>query len=144
MRKGWLLGIVFCLCLGIGGLSADAPASVGRAPLGTGFTYQGRLTDGGSPANGNYDLQFRLYDDSTAGNPIGTTVSVNGIAITDGLFTTLLDFGTTAFQGQAPAIDRRTLRSSCRTGHDGHHQYHNPVCTLEWLNRCSGRFCRWH
>lgn len=92
MRKGWLLGIVFCLCLGIGGLSADAPASVGRALLGTGFTYQGRLTDGGSPANGNYDLQFRLYDNSTAGNQIGTTVSVNGIAITDGLFTTLFRF----------------------------------------------------
>ena len=24
----------------------------------TSFTYQGRLTDGGTAANGNYDLQF--------------------------------------------------------------------------------------
>jgi len=28
----------------------------------SGFTYQGRLTDGGTPANGNYDLQFVLFD----------------------------------------------------------------------------------
>jgi hypothetical protein len=28
----------------------------------TSFTYQGRLTDGGTAANGNYDLQFTLFD----------------------------------------------------------------------------------
>ena len=32
----------------------------------TGFTYQGRLTDGGTPANGVYDLQFGLWDSQTA------------------------------------------------------------------------------
>ena len=26
------------------------------------LTYQGRLTDGGTVANGNYDLQFALWD----------------------------------------------------------------------------------
>ena len=26
------------------------------------FTYQGRLSDGGAPANGAYDLQFKLFD----------------------------------------------------------------------------------
>jgi len=31
---------------------------------GTAFTYQGRLTDGGSPANGGYDLRFSIYDAS--------------------------------------------------------------------------------
>ena len=30
--------------------------------MGTAFTYQGRLTDGGSPADGEYDFRFRLYD----------------------------------------------------------------------------------
>src|SRR5258708_4569837 len=35
------------------------------APLGTGFTYQGRLNDGGAPANGVYDLAFTLYGDAT-------------------------------------------------------------------------------
>ncbi len=31
------------------------------------FTYQGRLTDGGTMANGNYDLRFILYT-AEAGN----------------------------------------------------------------------------
>ena len=29
---------------------------------GTAFTYQGRLNDAAGPANGNYDMQFKLYD----------------------------------------------------------------------------------
>ena len=32
------------------------------------FTYQGRLSDGGTPANSNYDVTFQLYDSSTGGN----------------------------------------------------------------------------
>ena len=35
--------------------------------LTTTFTYQGRLTDGGSPANGAYDLRFILYDAESGG-----------------------------------------------------------------------------
>ena len=29
---------------------------------GTVFTYQGRLSDNGGPANGQYDLRFTLYN----------------------------------------------------------------------------------
>src|SRR5437870_7471033 len=32
----------------------------------TAFTYQGKLTDGGAPANGTYDLQFTLFDGASA------------------------------------------------------------------------------
>jgi hypothetical protein len=35
---------------------------VTAAPLGTAFTYQGKLTDGTNPANGLYDLRFAIYD----------------------------------------------------------------------------------
>ena len=38
----------------------------------TAFTYQGRLTDGGTSANGNYDLQFVLWDSSSGGSQIGS------------------------------------------------------------------------
>jgi hypothetical protein len=38
----------------------------------TAFTYQGKLTDGGTPANGNYDLQFALWDSAASGTRIGT------------------------------------------------------------------------
>ena len=37
----------------------------------TAFTYQGRLFDGGSPANGLYDLRFTNYDAATDGNALG-------------------------------------------------------------------------
>ncbi len=33
----------------------------------TAFTYQGKLSDGATPANGNYDFQFKLYDTATVG-----------------------------------------------------------------------------
>ena len=31
-----------------------------RAPVGTGFSYQGRLEESGSQANGPFDFRFRL------------------------------------------------------------------------------------
>ncbi|MEO6725761.1 MAG: hypothetical protein ABIP14_10750 [Blastocatellia bacterium] len=65
----------------------------------TAFTYQGRLTDGGSPANGNYDLQVKLFDAATAGNQVGATNSINAVTVTGGVFTATLDFGATAFSG---------------------------------------------
>ena len=40
-------------------------ASPGLAQTST-FTYQGRLTDGGTPATGIYDLQFLLFDSASA------------------------------------------------------------------------------
>jgi len=32
------------------------------APMGTAFSYQGRLEDSSSPANGTYDFEFLLFD----------------------------------------------------------------------------------
>ena len=32
------------------------------APLGSTFTYQGRLLENGGPATGIYDLRFTIYD----------------------------------------------------------------------------------
>jgi hypothetical protein len=71
------------------------------APMGTAFTYQGRLTDGANPANGSYDLLFRLYDTATAGNAVGAAVQVAPAAVSNGLFTVTLDFGPGVFQGDA-------------------------------------------
>ena len=44
-------------------------------PTDTGFTYQGRLKSGGSPANGSYDFTFKLYDDPSAGSQVGPTIT---------------------------------------------------------------------
>ena len=69
------------------------------ASMGTAFTYQGRLTDGGSPASGPYDLQFKLYDAASVGGQVGGTITLDNITVSDGLFTVQLDFGGSAFDG---------------------------------------------
>jgi hypothetical protein len=71
------------------------------APLGTAFTYQGRLDQQGLPANNTCTFQFTLWDALTAGTQIGPVVTVTNLVITDGTFTTQLDFGAGAFAGQA-------------------------------------------
>jgi len=91
-RNLCLLGIV---------LLASSRSLAAPTPLGTAFTYQGRLTDGGGPANGNYDLWIKLYDDSAAGTQISTTAAIDGQAVSNGLFTVTLDFGPGAIAGEA-------------------------------------------
>lgn len=73
--------------------------------LGTSFSYQGRLVDAGSPANGAYDLRFILYDAETGGAQVGATDDAADVAVTNGLFTTTLDFGATAFNGDARWVE---------------------------------------
>src|SRR5437762_8414417 len=69
----------------------------------TSFTYQGRLTDSGTPANQNYDLQFTLWDALSGGTqqpqPSPVTVARSAVAIANGIFTVQLDFGANAFPG---------------------------------------------
>src|SRR5712691_8218335 len=66
---------------------------------GTGFTYQGRLTDNGAPAHGSYDFRFRLASDPLANNYMGGNVFTNGVPVNNGLFTVPLDFGVGIFTG---------------------------------------------
>src|SRR6516225_2221736 len=68
---------------------------------GTAFTYQGRLNDGTSPANGNYDMQFYLRNAAVAGSPVGNTNTVAPVQASNGLFTVTLDFGPGIFSGSS-------------------------------------------
>ena len=65
------------------------------------FTYQGRFTDGGTAANGVYDMQFKLFDSSSVGtgNQLGSTITNGAVAIVNGVFTVQLNFGGAAFSG---------------------------------------------
>jgi hypothetical protein len=71
----------------------------------TGFTYQGRLTDGGTSANGNYDLQFALFDSLSGGTQVGSTQTLNTVAVNNGVFTVSLDFGANAFPGASRFLE---------------------------------------
>jgi hypothetical protein len=70
------------------------------APLGSAFTYQGYLTDGGAPAEGEFDFVFGLYAEASGGDPLGE-VELEQVSIAGGYFTVLLDFGGGVFDGNA-------------------------------------------
>ena len=80
-----------------------ATAGATRGQQTTAFTYQGRLTDGGAPASGNYDLQFTLWDALSGGTqqpqPAPAALTKTNVAVTGGVFSVLLDFGVSAFPG---------------------------------------------
>src|SRR5213596_1725520 len=70
----------------------------------TAFTYQGRLTDVGAPANGAYDLQFTLYNASSTA--IGSPLVREDVTVTNGVFTVQLDFLASVFtNGQASTLE---------------------------------------
>ena len=86
---------------GIGSLLLIASVALAQIPVGSAFTYQGRLTDGGAPASGVYDLEFQLFDASAGGSQIGSTQLKDDVSVAEGFFTVTLDFGAAAFAGSA-------------------------------------------
>jgi hypothetical protein len=72
---------------------------------GTAFTYQGRLNHNGALANGSYDLQFALFDAPAGGNLVGSALTTDAVAVSNGLFTVMVDFGAGAFTGANRWLD---------------------------------------
>lgn len=104
--------LVFALLAGSGVVLAahiagerGASAARTQAPLGTGFTYQGKLTDSNLPVNTACDFQFGLWDEETGGAQLGNTQTVGGVPVEGGLFTVVVnagsEFGPDAFDGEA-------------------------------------------
>ncbi len=82
-------------------LSLPARTAIARPTAQTAaITYQGLLKTGGSPLNGSVDLQFRLFDAAGAGNQVGSTLAANAVTVVNGAFTSSLDFGALAFNGE--------------------------------------------
>ncbi|MBI5383849.1 MAG: tail fiber domain-containing protein [Verrucomicrobia bacterium] len=71
------------------------------APLGTAFTYQGHLRDGGQPASGIYDLRFTVYDALANGGAVSDILTNPATPVANGLFVVALDFGPGVFAGGA-------------------------------------------
>lgn len=85
----------------LGAVLALSAVSTLATPLGPAFNYQGRLSDGTNVANGSYDLKFSLYDALTIGGQVGNSLTNPATGVTNGLFTISLDFGSSAFNGNA-------------------------------------------
>jgi hypothetical protein len=110
MKKFYCSGLLGVICLLLLGLISPTQA----APLGTAFTYQGRLTDNGQPANGPFDFIFTLYNAASGGSTVGSPVTLEDIPVSQGQFTALLDFGAGIFGGES-----RWLEISVRPGNSG-------------------------
>lgn len=78
----------------VAGLASFAGLAVAAVPGGL-VGYQGRLTDGGGNASGNYNMTFRLFDAGAAGNEIMVEVKsgANAVAVSGGVFSTILGTG---------------------------------------------------
>lgn len=76
-------------CALLGALLAAAPAFAD-----TTFTYQGELANSSVLANGTYDFRFILYSADLGGTQIGPIVTRNSVAVSQGVFTVPLDFGS--------------------------------------------------
>ncbi len=95
-----VVGLLLAPTVGLSFAQKPAPESITVAPaLGTAFTYQGRLTNGGNPANGQYDFQFKLYAAASGGSQVGSTLTKSNVQVSNGLFTVQIDFGN-VFNGQ--------------------------------------------
>lgn len=83
--------------------------------MGTSFTYQGSLEDGGVPANGSYDFEFRLINSS--GGLLATNLR-DDVEVVDGVFTVELDYGSTssAFPGNFVRFLQIGIRPASSTG----------------------------
>lgn len=55
------------------------------------FTYQGELTQDGVPANGAYDMRFRVFDAAVGGSAVGSIACVDNVSVSEGRFTALVD-----------------------------------------------------
>ncbi len=74
--------------------------AIAGTSVGSGFNYQGELTDNGFRANGVYDFTFKLFGGETGGSPIGSIVFKNGVVVSNGLFNVNnLDFGNAVYDG---------------------------------------------
>lgn len=65
----------------------------------TTFTYQGALNEAGAPANGSFNLEFTLFDALSGGAQVGSTITIAAQSVSDGVFSSQLDFGAQDFSG---------------------------------------------
>lgn len=75
--------------------------SIGQSLLGQGtqFLYQGQLNVNGSPTTGLFDMTFSLYTTNVGGVQVGSTLTNVAVPVTNGMFTSAVDFGPGIFTG---------------------------------------------
>ena len=105
MRFGKTLSILMLA------LSLMVCSTVIAEPIGTAFTYQGKLNDLGEPGDGEYGFRLELYDAAVEGNQVGGTIFLPSIPVVGGYFTLEPDFGD-VFDGQARWLEISVRREA--------------------------------
>lgn len=112
--------LIAILCLVVG-----SSVTVAQGPLGKAFTYQGQLKTDGIPADGSYDLQFRLWNHPTEtvpGTNVAGPICLDNVTVEHGLFSVSVDFGTASalFSGGARWLEvgvrADTAMGNCGSG----------------------------
>jgi len=107
MLRKTMTGIALTLALAAGSASALAQT--------TAFTYQGQLKNAGTVVNTPTDIEYTLYDDAFGGSLVGT-VTRFAETVTDGLFTSELDFGAFPFTTNQPLYLQISVRNPAGVG----------------------------
>ncbi|MEO0080937.1 MAG: hypothetical protein ABIL25_01425 [candidate division WOR-3 bacterium] len=88
-----ITAMVLCLTIAIGTALAAGQASVpaqDAIQIPKYINYQGKLTDGsGNPLEGQFDMLFEIYTQSTGGSPVWSETQQN-VQVTGGLFNVIL------------------------------------------------------
>ena len=80
------------------------------------ITYQGRLTDAGNAANGEYDFRLTVFDAETGGAPQSAAVVVENATVTNGIFTVYPNFYASFVNNQAGRFLEIAVRPGNSTG----------------------------
>ncbi len=78
--------------------------SQAQTPLTNTFTYQGELKFNNALANGSYDFEFSVFDVEIDGTVL-ETVTVTGVNVTNGVFTTPITLTNDLFMGNKIWLD---------------------------------------
>jgi hypothetical protein len=97
------------------------------------FTYHGTLSDGGQPANGRYDLQISAYGSEHGTVPLMPAVTVFGLEVHDGSFSTEIDLGDAAPQGAWVGVAVRAAGGSDFAALSGRSKAEPTGCPASWL-----------
>jgi len=74
-------------------------AATAMAAVGSEFTYQSFLCNGTAPLDGTVDLRAACFPTATGGTQIGATAERAAVPVSGGVFSVVLDFGSSAFPG---------------------------------------------
>ena len=101
------------------GMAAALALCVGTTPAlaqGTAFTYQGQLKNSGAAVNSATDMQFSLWTAASGGSQVGSTVTNLAVPVSQGLFSSAVDFGVNPYTSSQSLFLQIAVRNPAGSG----------------------------